>query len=198
MMQIPIHDYVREMMYASTHGTHQLGGVRRYLGVCSLLQRDFASDIIDIAASSSPNDASSFKVALGLNGTLPDRVGLVHRIPLKTFIFTTGIHCERRLARFLDSLYRLCRPFAHLCPMATSSSRATMPVSEHLHYGIELTERKSAQFGTREVMEPQEIGTDQKSAESDDLEDITKSTNIDRHDMERMGKRQRAYIQPCC
>ena len=65
-----------------------------------------------------------------------------------------------------------------------------MPTTQHLNHGIELTERKSAQFGgTREILEPQQSDFDLKIDGSDDHEDNTRSTNIDRHDMERMGKR---------
>jgi len=64
-----------------------------------------------------------------------------------------------------------------------------MPTTQHLNHGIELTERKSAQFGTREILEPLQSDLDLKIDGSDDHEDNTRSTNIDRHDMERMGKR---------
>jgi len=65
---------------------------------------------------------------------------------------------------------------------ASSSSQAATPASERSNHGIELTERKSAQFSTREIMEHQQ------SDSSDSHEDDTRSTNVDRHDMERMGK----------
>jgi hypothetical protein len=64
-----------------------------------------------------------------------------------------------------------------------------MPTTQHHNHGIELTERKSAQFGTQEILEPQQSDLDLKIDGSDDHEDSTKSTNIDRHDMDRMGKR---------
>jgi hypothetical protein len=65
---------------------------------------------------------------------------------------------------------------------ASSSSLAATPPSEQSNHGIELTERKSAQFGTREIFEQQ------PSDGSDDYEDATRSTNADRYGMERMGK----------
>jgi choline transport protein len=71
-----------------------------------------------------------------------------------------------------------------------------MPPTQHVNHGIELTERKSAQFGTREIMESQPSDLDLESDGSDDHEDTTRSTNIDRHDMERMGKRWPAYDEP--
>lgn len=74
--------------------------------------------------------------------------------------------------------------------MAASSSQAAMPTTQHHNHGIELTERKSAQFGTREIMEPRQSDIDLKSDGSDDHEDTTRSTNIDRNDMDRMGKRR--------
>jgi hypothetical protein len=64
---------------------------------------------------------------------------------------------------------------------ASSSSLAPTPPSEQSTHGIELSERKSAQFGTREIFEQQQ------SDGNDDYEDATRSTNIDRHGMERMG-----------
>jgi hypothetical protein len=51
----------------------------------------------------------------------------------------------------------------------------------HSDHGIELTDRKSAQYGAREVLEQP------KSDMSDDHEDATESTNVDRYNMERMG-----------
>jgi hypothetical protein len=71
---------------------------------------------------------------------------------------------------------------------ASSSSLAPMPPSEQSNHGIELSERKSAQFGTREIFEQQQIDG------SDDYEDVTRSTNVDRHGMERMGKIDQSSI----
>jgi lipopolysaccharide assembly outer membrane protein LptD (OstA) len=65
---------------------------------------------------------------------------------------------------------------------ASSSSLAATPPSEQSTHGIELADRKSAQFGTKEIFEQQQ------SDGSDDYEDATRSTNVDRYAMERMGK----------
>jgi hypothetical protein len=65
--------------------------------------------------------------------------------------------------------------------MAASFSQATTPIFGHSDHGIELTDRKSAQYGAREVLEQP------KSDMSDDHEDATESTNVDRYNMERMG-----------
>jgi hypothetical protein len=77
--------------------------------------------------------------------------------------------------------------------MVESSSPTFMTASQQSNHGIEMTERKSAQFSTREIMEPHQSGLDPKDDSSNDQEDTTKSTNIDRHDMERMGKRCSAH-----
>lgn len=74
---------------------------------------------------------------------------------------------------------------------ASSSSQAATPASERFNNGIELTERKSAQFSAREIMEHQ------LSDSSDGHEDATRSTNVDRHDMERMGKETSTYMSSC-
>jgi hypothetical protein len=68
--------------------------------------------------------------------------------------------------------------------MASSSA---LPASGKI-YGIELTDRKSAQFEDREILKPHLGDTDQSSDGSDDRVDASKSTNVDRHNMERMGK----------
>jgi hypothetical protein len=65
---------------------------------------------------------------------------------------------------------------------ASSSSLAATPLSEQSTHGIELTERKSAQSGTREIFEQRQHDG------SDDYEDATRSNNADRYAMERMGK----------
>jgi hypothetical protein len=69
--------------------------------------------------------------------------------------------------------------------MASSSA---MPAPGILSHGIELTERKSAQIENREILKPHPSDTDRSSDGSDDHEDASKSTNIDRYNMERMGK----------
>jgi hypothetical protein len=69
--------------------------------------------------------------------------------------------------------------------MASSSA---LPAHGVLNYGIELTDRKSAQFENREILKPHLGDTDQSSDGSDDHADASKSTNVDRHNMERMGK----------
>jgi hypothetical protein len=69
--------------------------------------------------------------------------------------------------------------------MASSSALSAHGV---LSYGIELTDRKSAQFENREILKPHLGDTDQSSDGSDDHMDASKSTNVDRHNMERMGK----------
>jgi hypothetical protein len=69
--------------------------------------------------------------------------------------------------------------------MASSSA---LPAHGDLSYGIELTDRKSAQFENREILKPHLGDTDQSSDGSDDHADASKSTNVDRHNMERMGK----------
>lgn len=74
--------------------------------------------------------------------------------------------------------------------MATSSSsQAAALAPDRSDHGIELTERKSAQYGAREVLGPDSHELDRSSEGSDDHEDVTKSTNVDRHDMDRMGTR---------
>lgn len=68
-----------------------------------------------------------------------------------------------------------------------SSSQAAALAPARSDHGIELTERKSPQYGAREVLGPDSHELDRSSEGSDDHEDATKSTNIDRHDMDRMG-----------
>lgn len=63
-----------------------------------------------------------------------------------------------------------------------------MPAPGLLSHGIELTERKSVQFENREILIPLPSDTDRSSEGSYDHEDASKSTNVDRHNMERMGK----------
>lgn len=72
--------------------------------------------------------------------------------------------------------------------MATSSSQAATPATRLFDHGIELTERKSAQFGATEIVESQQNSLSPNVYDNDDHEDATWSTNIDRNDMERMGK----------
>lgn len=69
--------------------------------------------------------------------------------------------------------------------MASSSA---LPAPGILSYGIELTDRKSAQYDNREILKPQPGDVDRSSDGSDGHEDESKSTNIDRYNMERMGK----------
>jgi len=68
--------------------------------------------------------------------------------------------------------------------MASSSA---LPAG-NLNYGIELTDRKSAQYDNREFLQQHPSDVDRSSDSSDNREDASKSTNIDRYNMERMGK----------
>lgn len=70
--------------------------------------------------------------------------------------------------------------------MAASSSLSSVPAST-ADAGIELTARKSAQFSTRELGE--DNGELSNGSEADqDADDAMKSTNVDRYNMDRMGK----------
>lgn len=61
-----------------------------------------------------------------------------------------------------------------------------MPASAESH-GVELTARKSAQFSTREV--GGHHGHPENGSDDDnDGDDAMRSTNVDRYNMERMGK----------
>ncbi|KAM0714979.1 hypothetical protein Q7P37_009444 [Cladosporium fusiforme] len=69
-----------------------------------------------------------------------------------------------------------------------SSSQASMPASADTS-GIELKARKSAQFSTREIA--RDIGEPSKGSENEnESDDAMRSTNVDRYNMERMGKQQ--------
>jgi len=70
--------------------------------------------------------------------------------------------------------------------MASSSS--ALPVPGGHSQGIELTDRKSAQYDNREILMPQPGDVDRSSDGSDGDGDESKSTNIDRWHMERMGE----------
>lgn len=69
-----------------------------------------------------------------------------------------------------------------------SSSQASVHGPVNLSTGIELTERKSAQYTTREILEPIS-DVDRVSDDRDDGEDATRSTRNDRYNMERLGER---------
>ena len=70
--------------------------------------------------------------------------------------------------------------------MAPSSA---LPAPGNLNHGIELTDRKSVQFENREILKPHPSDTDRSSDGSDGNLDASKSTHVDRYNMERMGKR---------
>jgi hypothetical protein len=69
--------------------------------------------------------------------------------------------------------------------MASSSA---MPAPGSLNHGIELTDRKSVQFENKEIPKPHPNDLDRSSDGSHGHQDASKSTNIDRYNMERMGK----------
>jgi hypothetical protein len=69
--------------------------------------------------------------------------------------------------------------------MASSSA---MPAPRSLNFGIELTDFKSIKFENKEIHKPHPNDTDRSGGGSDDHQDASKSTNLDRYNMERMGK----------
>jgi hypothetical protein len=88
---------------------------------------------------------------------------------------------------FTNRLYsfRILLLASQAISMATSSA---MPAPGSLKFGIELTDLKSVQFENREIRKPHPNDTNRSRDGSDGRQGASKSTNIDRYNMERMGK----------